>query len=456
MRKSFSTDDTIAAIASAPGGAARGILRISGPATEQCLKSALQFDQLDWSPSRIQPRAYPARLPLLGSHVECSVYYWPTVRSYTGQPSAELHLLGTPPLLQAALNYVCAHDARLAEPGEFTLRAFLAGRIDLAQAEAVLGVIDANTDRQFRESLEQLAGGMSTPLTSLRSQLLDLLADLEAGLDFVEEDIEFISREQLLERLENGRDELDHVLQKLRDRRHDAPEYRIVLVGAPNVGKSSLWNMLLNNNEAIVSDTAGTTRDYLTAKLAFGGWICQVVDTAGLSEMLCDSVPDRIAQQATTHQAEECDARVLCLDSTRRLNDEERVALQRWSDERTLVVLTKSDLSRECDYEGSMVATSAHMHMGKDELLRAIELVLERQVSSSASMLSATTARCETNLVTARDAIDGAIRLTSTESGEELVAAELRRGLDEIGCVIGTVYTDDLLDRIFSRFCIGK
>jgi len=195
----FSCDETIAAVASAAGGAARGIVRLSGPSVRACLERCFQpADPQSWS-AAARPTVFAGCLTLAGSgaRLPCDVYFWPGARSYTRQPVAEIHTLGSPPLLEAVLATLAARGARPARPGEFTLRAFLAGRLDLTQAEAVLGVIDAADGRQLADALEQLAGGLAAPLDALRGRLLDLLAHLEAGLDFADEGVQFITPEAL-------------------------------------------------------------------------------------------------------------------------------------------------------------------------------------------------------------------------------------------------------------------
>ncbi|MEO1999155.1 MAG: tRNA uridine-5-carboxymethylaminomethyl(34) synthesis GTPase MnmE, partial [Planctomycetaceae bacterium] len=190
----ISLDDTIAAIATAAGPAARGIIRISGPHSKQAAETVFQPHEYDAWRSQTSARQFEGRLLLTSDNVEtaCQAYVWPGTRSYTGQPLVELHTVGCPPILQAVLDVLFASDSRPAEAGEFTLRAFLAQRIDLVQAEAVLGVIDAADHRELDLALRQLAGGISSRIAEARNLLIELLADLEAGLDFVEEDIEFI------------------------------------------------------------------------------------------------------------------------------------------------------------------------------------------------------------------------------------------------------------------------
>ncbi len=217
----FHPDDTIAAIASPPGGAARGIVRVCGPSAVNCVatcfepdndRNSYEFrycDRLDISHIRF-PTAVFGQLRLHGVHspLPADLLLWPTSRSYARQPTAELHTLGSPPLLEAVLRQVCAAGARLARPGEFTLRAFLAGRLDLTQAEAVLGVIDAADRRELDAALAQLAGGLGGPLGQLRERLLDLLAHLEAGLDFADEAIEFSGAADLERQLAEAANEV--------------------------------------------------------------------------------------------------------------------------------------------------------------------------------------------------------------------------------------------------------
>jgi tRNA modification GTPase len=234
------TDDTIAAIASASGGAARGIVRVAGgdciSVVSQVFEASAPQLQIDHAGAARRLQGAVAAGPLLG-RVPADLLIWPGARSYTRQPAAEIHTFGSPPLLNAILARLCECGARIARPGEFTLRAFLAGRIDLVQAEAVLGVIDARDQRELSVALSQLAGGMTGSLNELRSCLLDLLAHLEAGLDFVEEDIQFIAPAELARQLEEAAGLLEALADQMQRRgtAHALP--RVVLAGTPNVGK---------------------------------------------------------------------------------------------------------------------------------------------------------------------------------------------------------------------------
>jgi len=451
-------DDTIAAIASPPGGGGRGILRLSGPGVVACLKRRFQAPHGQSLDGRRAPAALEGNLLLEDGRVlPCRLYLWPDRRSYTGQPAAELHTFGSTALLEAALARLCRAGARPARPGEFTLRAFLAGRIDLTQAEAVLGVIDAADDAQFRAALDQLAGGLGGPLHQLRDALLELLAHLEAGFDFADEDLPFLTAEQLDGDLAGAIERVDSLRRQMKSRSEAAATIRAVLLGWPNCGKSSLFNALLARPRALVSGQPGTTRDYLTAELDLDGVECLLVDTAG-AEPEAGGRPGSIgqaAQAAARGQRQQADLRILCIDGGRPLNRWEQARLVERSPRR-LVVLTKSDLAASAEPGVWDVRTSSLTGEGIGTLRRQLREAALESAGPETRVVAATAARCRDSLRRAAEAMQRAREIVASAEGEELVAAELRLALDELGKVVGVVYTEDVLDRIFSRFCVGK
>jgi tRNA modification GTPase len=452
-------NDTIAAIASAPGGSARGIVRLSGPRVLEPLGE--RFSAADGSQlaAAREPCAVGGELKLVGfaSPLPCTMYYWPGPRSYTRQPVLEIHTLGSPPLLSALLRQLCAAGARLAEPGEFTLRAFLAGRLDLTQAEAVLGAIDATTSSQFQTALAQMAGGLSGPLAALREELLQLLAHLEAGLDFVEEDIEFISAKTLLGELGSAAGKVEAIVNQMASRSQAHELARVVLYGWPNVGKSSLLNRLAGRNQAIVAPQAGTTRDYLAVALDLEGLSCQVIDTAGVESPHGESI-EAAAQRLGGQQRGSAHLALLCLDATRPLNDWERQELATSPPQPRLLVVTKADAAIEqfASLPADALITSAATGSGIEPLRAKIRGVLVDSLTDESAMVTSTAVRSGESLRLAAGCLRRAAEIVHEGYGEELVAAEIRVALTELGKVAGTVYTDDVLDRIFSRFCIGK
>jgi tRNA modification GTPase len=451
--------DTIAAVASPPGGALRGIVRISGPGVVDCLRTSFcggTGAPPSWETVR-QSRVVGGSIrlgPPLGD-LPCDVFFWPGPRSFTRQTVAEIHTLGSPPLLEAVLRTVCAAGARLARPGEFTLRAFLAGRIDLTQAEAVLGVIDARSRRQLDSALLQLAGGLGLPLNHLRGSLLDLLADLEAGLDFVGEDIHFITFGELDARLAEAVEQIRALESQMASRMETGDRFRIALVGWPNVGKSSLWNALVGQPAAIVADSAGTTRDYLTQRVTIGGLDCLLIDTAGIAPAAAHGI-DVLAQQTTAEQTQQADLQLWCIDATRLLSDGEKKALSAAAADRRLLVLTKTDQQIATDLPADAVPTSSRTGAGLDQLKQRIFELLAIQADSESGVVTSTALRCHESLRRAADSLAEAREQLASGVGEEIVAAQIRFALDELGQVVGAVYTEDILDRVFSRFCLGK
>jgi len=453
----YDTFDTIAAVATPPGAGLRGIVRISGDAAVACAAGCFEADDRRHLAEVTVPEVIAGRVSLEGDlrRLPGHVYLWPTGRSYTRQPTAEIHTLASPPLVEQVLRAVCAAGARVAEPGEFTLRAFLAGRLDLTQAEAVLGVIDARDRGQLDAALAQLAGGLSTPLARLRDDLLDLLAQIEAGLDFVEDDIEFVSPAEVERQLHAAARAVDGMLATMESRETTDEVLRAVLIGWPNTGKSSLFNALAGRRAALVSDQSGTTRDYLSCRLATRHAVWELIDTAGIDPRGDLDAVESLAQQHGAGQHREADVKLLCLDATRPLNDWEASRLAELDRSHTVVVLTKTDAPRILEPIDAAVETSSVTGRGLDVLSARLDDWADAASRQELRIVASTAARCRQCLAESATALERAAALVGS-GGEELIAAEIRLTLDALGQVVGAVYTDDVLDRIFSRFCIGK
>jgi tRNA modification GTPase len=455
----FNFDDTIAALASAAGSAARGILRLSGSEVQTAINEIFTPDDSSrWNTAtRAQRHLGVLQLRDFRTPLQVAVYLWPNARSYTGQPSAELHLPGSPPLLEAALGELYAHGARPAHPGEFTMRAFLAGRIDLVQAEAVLGVIDADDQPQFKTALSQLAGGVSGRIDAVRSDLLNLLADLEAGLDFVEDDIEFVSRKELLTRIESARDAMALLLSQASSRMISTGRRRVVIAGLPNAGKSTLFNTLIGRSAALVSGERGTTRDYLSADCDWNGTAINLIDTAGWEKANDELTAE--AQQRRRAQLEQADLVLWCTPAN--LEAEEQADDRRSRLEIStarcpiLEVRTKSDLI-ETHSATNTIDVSAAQGTGIEKLIVRATAELSRDRAEGQELVGTTAARCRESLENTIGTLERAHAAAANGEGEEIIAIDLHDSLGHLGRILGTVYTDDILDRIFSRFCIGK
>lgn len=474
-------EDTIVAVASPPGGARRGIIRISGNQTLKCLKQAFKFEATFKTEYLRQRCSLDCELRLneQGGSLPGKLLVWPDCRSYTRQPTAEFHTLGSPPLLQLATAAICRTGARLAEPGEFTLRAFLSGRIDLTQAEAVLAVIDSKNQSQLDSALRQLCGGLTGPFTEIRAALVTVLAELEAGLDFVEEDIEFISQADLEASLTSARNQLAAINQQIQRRNLNREALIIAIAGPPNAGKSSLFNALLGDERAIVTDTEGTTRDFVSATLHWDQLNLNLIDTAGIVERLfsphtaAERHIDSQAQFQTRTVLDQADIVLLCLDlnNFRPRFSSMVEALNRRDPESVIAVLTKTDLEpgkasgaiaeltglrADIGRPGPVIATSSHDLSGLEQLRQVIVANSRQCQQNGGSFVAATATRAATSLESAEDSLVSALQAAREGLGLEIVASEIRQSLDELGSVVGTVYTDEILDQIFGRFCIGK
>ncbi len=452
----FSLDDTIVAVASSPAPAVRGIVRVSGcevvPLVDRLLDSSVPKSG---PPVRISGHVLAESL---GTPLPASVLLWPEARSYTGQPMAELHVIGSPAVLELLLVAVIDAGARPAERGEFTMRAFLNGRIDLLQAEAVLGVIDAADHDELQSALRQLGGGLTQQLQEIRSTIVAILGDLEAGLDFVEADIEFITSSEVIQRLNNARVVLERLLSDATERLPSDYRPRVVLAGLPNAGKSTLFNRLVGADLAITSAIAGTTRDYLSCPLTIENVPIELVDTAGWSDS-----NDRIMAVAGNLRHQQLDSADLVLwCRAADLMGADRMADTEFREQavsqvvRVILVATCTDRVDHATRHPGEIGVSAEVGTGLDDLRRLIVSTLTQSQTSRSQLLATTSLRCRDSIRRTMLSIDSAVDSANRDLGDEITAIGLREALQELRSMLGETWTDDILDHIFSSFCIGK
>jgi tRNA modification GTPase len=435
-------EDTIVALSSAAGPGMRAIVRLSGPGTRNAIEQLLapplpELRPRHWQPVELALGGFSSPLP-------AEWYFFPGPNSYTGQDLAELHTVSSPPVLERLIADLMKCGARGAQPGEFTLRAFLAGKKNLPKAEAVLSVIEAGTDGDLRKALEQLAGGVTEPLAAMREDLLNLLADVEAGLDFTEEDIEFVTRPDILIRLAKAIAQVTNVLRQLETRAVSGRPVRVALVGEPNAGKSSLFNALLGRGSAIVSDVPGTTRDFLTHKFVLDDVELELIDTAGWQR--AESSIEEQAQRLGRQQAERADIVLWCVPADSAFESLRGPGI---AGAEVLAVRTKADLAEANEGIPVSVLTATGLDRLRDELAATAKALIRPSLAPSQS-------RCRQHLESALENLRTAHRHATFNDPPELLALALRSALDSIGEMTGAIYTNDLLDRIFSRFCIGK
>jgi tRNA modification GTPase len=459
--------DTIVAIATPPGRGGIGIVRLSGPESGRIALALVVADHM--------PEAGRARLVSVldrskeGAPIDQAVLtVFRAPHSYTGEDVAEIAAHGSPVVLETLLEGAIKAGARLANPGEYTQRAFLNGRIDLTQAEAVQDLIAAQTLEQARMAAQQLGGALSRRVAPIKERLLYLIALLEAGMDFASgelDDVDVVAPEQIEAVIRQVLSPLE-TLAASYARGHRLREgASLALVGRPNVGKSSLFNALLERERAIVTAAPGTTRDTVEETVAIGGIPVQLVDTAGL----------RIASDAPLDEAEEmgivrskeaiadADLVLVVLDSTQAVRPEERALVASLEDRPHLIVGSKVDLLVSSDPEAvglqrdgvGALLTSARKGEGL-EALRAAILQQLLGAGSPAAEGALNSLRQRQAVDEARDALNAAAQANQVGLPHELLLVDLHRALRALDGLTGTTTTDDILGRIFSTFCIGK
>jgi len=350
-----------------------------------------------------------------------------------------------------------ASGARQAEPGEFTKRAFLNGRIDLAQAEAVMDIITAKTDLSLRAANEQLLGGLSGELATLRDRMLSLIAAVEAGIDFPEEDIETGTGQPLADEVGRALAGVDSLLSSYTYGRILRDGFATAIVGKPNVGKSSLLNALVMQNRAIVTEVPGTTRDVLEEYLNIAGVPLKILDTAGIRHS--HDIVEQEGVRRSIAAIGSADIVLLVLDGAQPLTAEDRRVMDEVQGKHVLAVINKSDLPRKLEPLGwpeAQVAVSCRTGEGLDGLKRAISDLVRQGTITSREHAWAVNQRHKTALEQTKESLQKALESTTSGLSPEFIALDLRGALDSLGLIIGATYTEDILERIFNDFCIGK
>jgi tRNA modification GTPase len=459
------TDDTIAAVATAVGEGGIGIVRLSGPSSVSIADGLFRGSR--GRSAADQPARYAAYGhiidPVDGRTVdEVLLIIMPAPHSYTREDVVEIHCHGGPLPLRRILALVLAAGARAAEPGEFTKRAFLNGRLDLSQAEAVIDVIRAKTDASLRLAVGHLAGAFSQKVGAFRQEILRLIAHLEAAIDFPEEDIEELAAREVVAALTTLGDDIDRLLATADTGRILREGLATAIIGKPNVGKSSLLNALLGAKRAIVTDIPGTTRDIIEEYVNIGGIPLKVIDTAGIRETA--DVVERIGVERAREALAQADLVLVLLDASAPLTSEDREVLGLLSGRQAIVIVNKTDLPSVIDMaavaalvpDKPVIRISALEGTGVAELETAIsDLVYSGRVVQGESAF-VSNVRHSQLLKQARGRLQEA--QTAAEGGlpPDCIVVDLRAAWTTLGEITGETVGEDIIDTIFSQFCIGK
>lgn len=470
-------EDTICAIATAAGEGGIGIVRLSGP---QALDVASQVIRLrSGSPLSSMPshtlhladlvipalnklsaaRPVPYRPSVSGLLDEALVVYMKAPRSFTAEDVVEIQSHGGMLVLELVCKICVESGARMAEPGEFTKRAFLNGRLDLSQAEAVLDTIKATSYAGLNVAQRQLRGDLAREVDQARTSLLTVLAHVEAAIDFVDEDISFLQHDELLRIMR----EASAVVHKLEATAHDGRILRegahVVILGRPNVGKSSLLNRLLREERAIVTAIPGTTRDVIEESIDLDGVTIRLVDTAGVRDT--DDMVEREGIKRTRLAQDEADLLLVVVDGSVPLTNDDRSLLNAVKDRKHVVVLNKSDLPDEANLDAALVGhsscrISATTGSGIETLKSVLRVHLTSRGFETTESVTVTNVRHRDALRRANDSLGQALESVQCGMAGELISIDVRAAADALGEITGAITTDEILGRIFSEFCIGK
>jgi tRNA modification GTPase len=439
------SSDTIVALATPPGTAALAVIRLSGPRAHAIAQA------LAGRPLPIQHATHATLRDASGAVLDDAVLIaWKAPRSYTGEDVVEISCHGNPLIVDALLSACLAHDARSAGPGEFTQRAFLNDRIDLTQAEAVMDLIHASSQRALQAARRLQSGALGRAVTRLREDLLQTLAHLEAHIDFPEEDISPDTGHAFARRIDHLKERILALLATAPEGRRLREGYTVVLTGAPNAGKSSLLNALLQRDRAIVSPLPGTTRDTIEETITLAGMTVRLIDTAGLRDQ---SDPLESLGIARTRQA------LAAADLILHLSAPDAPSEPPACQAPLLRLLTKSDAfpsSSLIPHPSSLIPVSAQTGAGLDALLEAIIQTLRLDQASLGHESAAINTRHEALLRQALEALERARAAQAASRPPEFTSADLRHALEALGQIVGETTNEDILDRLFQSFCIGK
>lgn len=456
--------DTISAIATPIGEGGVSIIRISG---ENVLNIASKIfkpkNDYDIKNMKTYTMRYGNIIDLNNKEIidEVILSYMKAPNSYTGENVVEINCHGGVVSTNSVLNQVIRAGARLAEPGEFTKRAFLNGRIDLSQAEAVMDIITAKTELSMKAAMLQRNGALSKEIDELRKYLLNVLALIEYAVDFTEDDEDIID-DNLLTQIKDG---VNKTIGKVRNLLDNADEGKIirdglniVIVGKPNVGKSSLLNALLREKRAIVTDIPGTTRDVIEEYINLDGIPIRITDTAGIRDT--EDLVERIGVEKSKEKIEGADLIILMLDASREVDEDDRIIINKIKDKKHIVLLNKVDLDVKISREiigdlNSEISISAKTGIGVDDLKNEIKkMFFNGDISSESFIISNT--RHKQALFKALENCDVALNKINSNEYLDLISIFITAAMKALGEITGDELEEDLLNKIFSEFCVGK
>lgn len=456
-------EDTIAAIATAPGEGGIGVVRISGEKSKEILEKIFlkKNSEKDLVP-RMMHYGF-VRNNFSGELIdEVMTVYFKAPYSYTAEDVVEIQCHGSMVSLRKILSLVLKNGARIAESGEFTKRAFLNGRLDLSQAEAVIDLIRAKSDKSFDVALNQLEGNFSKEIREIRAELMNSLVNITVNIDYPDEDIEQLTFENLVSDLTSVRAKVEKMLQTSNTGRITSEGLKISIIGKPNVGKSSLMNALLKETRAIVTSVPGTTRDTIEEMLTIRGIPVKLTDTAGIRQT--EDIIEKIGIEKSKEAFNNADLIIFMADRSRVLDEEDFSILSHIGEKKAIVILNKTDLPKAFDEteiekllpKACIIEASVANGEGIEELENVVEnLVYGGEVKQSDSMM-VTNVRHKNLLEEADSSLADAIEMAKACQPLELLEIDASRAYECLGAITGEAVEEDIINEVFARFCLGK
>ena len=446
-------EDTIAAISSALGVGAISIIRISGEKSIDIINKIFDKNLTNANTHTIHYGHIIDNNEIID---EVLVSIMKAPKTFTKEDIVEINCHGGINTTNKVLELVLSNGARLAEPGEFTKRAFLNGRIDLMQAEGIMNLIEAKTDISRKMSINQLNGQVSNVIKNLRTELVDIISNIEVNIDYPEyEDIEVVTSEKIYPQIMLIKEKLNNILKKSEDGKIINEGINIGIIGKPNVGKSSLLNTLLEEEKAIVTDIEGTTRDIVEGKIIINGIICNRIDTAGIRDT--DNIVEKIGVTKSLNIIDSSDLIIMILNNNEIITEEEKELLDKIKNKNHIIVINKIDLENKLNIDiENTIKISIKNNTGIEEIKNRISEIYNLDKITTNDMTYLSNARSISLLKQSLNKINECINNINNKTPIDIIELDLKDCWNTLGEIIGETYKDELIDEMFSRFCLGK
>ena len=446
-------EDTIVAVSTAMANGAISIIRLSGEDSINIVNSIFKGKDL----TKVESHTINYGHIYYDNEIidEVLITIMKAPKTYTTEDIVEINTHGSIAVINKVMEILLIKGCRLAEPGEFTKRAFLNGRIDLTKSEGVIDLINSETEITRKMAINQISGKVSNLIVNLRDKIIGLIANIEVNIDYPEyEDIEVVTVNKIEKEVKEMLIDLKQILKLSEDGKVLKEGIKTVIIGKPNVGKSSLLNALLEEDKAIVTDVKGTTRDIVEGSILVGGVKLNLIDTAGVRES--NDVVEKIGIEKSLNLIEEAQLILLVLDASEELSEEDKFILEKTKDKKRIVILNKTDLSKVNDYHDEVISISAKNNIGIEKIKEKIKELFNVSDILNTNSTYFTNARQISLLKLAIEALYSVESAIKEGLEVDMIEIDLKLAWEKLGDIIGANYTEELVDNLFSRFCLGK